>query len=153
MSCLPSQNIFILFFIFFIYFFLTIIYQYLNLSRFLHSFPWVLNFNILKHVITHLYKHICERNCLVFMFIFIIFLNIASKYEMMEEWLPSWINVTSTSLQYLFLCSYDMLLQTSCQLHVRFDVHCLADNTKTKLIYLLIADKFSNLASILNFYH
>ena len=87
------------------------------------------------------------------MFIFIIFINIASLYERMEEWLPSWINATSTSVQYLFLCSYDMLLQTSCQLHVRFDVHGLADNTKMKLIYLSIADKFSHLASILNFYH
>ena len=145
MSWLPSPNLF--------FFFLTIIYRYLNLSTLFQSFPWELNFNILKHVITHLYKHICERNCLVFMFIFIIFHNITSLYEMMEEWLPSWINANSTSVQYLFLCSYDILLQTSCQLHVRFDVHCLADNTKMKLIYLSIADKFSHLASILNFYH
>ena len=84
---------------------------------------------------------------------FIIFLNIASLFKMMEKWLPSWINAYSTSVQYLFLCSYDMLLQTSCQMHVRFDVHCLADNTKMKLIYLSIADKFSHLASILTFYH
>ena len=87
------------------------------------------------------------------MFIFIIFLNIASLYEMMEEWLPSWIHANSTSVQHLFLCTYDMLLQTSCQLHVRFDVNCLADNTKMKLIYLSIADTFSHLASILNFHH
>ena len=87
------------------------------------------------------------------MFIFITFLNIASLYETMEEWLPHWINANSTSVQYLFLSSYDMLLQTSCQLHVRFDVHCLAGNTKMKLIYLSIADKFSHLASILIFYH
>ena len=87
------------------------------------------------------------------MFIFIVFLKIASLYEMMEEWLPPWINATSTSVQYLFLCSYDMLLLTSCQLHVRLDVHCLADNTKMKLIYLSIAENFSHLASILNLYH
>ena len=47
------------------------------------------------------------------MFIFITFLNIARLYEMMEAWLPSWINANSTFVQYLFLCSYDMLLQTS----------------------------------------
>ena len=87
------------------------------------------------------------------MFIFIIFLNIASLCEMMGEWLTSWINVNSTSVQYIFLCSYDMLIQTSCQLHVRFDVQCLADNTNTELIFLSNVDKFSHLQFIMNFHH
>jgi len=30
--------------------------------RFFQCFPRELNFNILKHVITHLYKHIGEEN-------------------------------------------------------------------------------------------
>ena len=42
------------------------------------------------------------------------------------------------------------LMLTACEV---FDIHRLADNTKTKLIYISIAVKFGNLAYILNFYH
>ena len=60
----------------------------------------------------YLYKHIGERNCLVFIFISITFPNIARLYETMEVWLPSWNNANSTYVQYLFLCAFDMLFQT-----------------------------------------
>ena len=71
-----------------------------------------MNFNILKQFITHLYTHTGERNCLLSMFISITFHNIARLYEMMEGWLPPWIKANSTFVQYLFLCIFDMLLQT-----------------------------------------
>ena len=40
------------------------------------------------------------------------FPNIARLYEMMEAWLTSWINAKSKFVQYVFLWSFDMLLQT-----------------------------------------
>ena len=46
------------------------------------------------------------------MFISITFPYIARLYETIEAWLSSWINANSTFVQYLFLCSFDMLLQT-----------------------------------------
>ena len=60
------------------------------------DFPWELNFNILKDVITHLYKHTDERNSMVFMFISITFPNIARLYETIEARLPIWIDANST---------------------------------------------------------
>ena len=47
-----------------------------------------------------------------FMFISNTFPYIARLYETIEAWLSSWINANSTFVQYLFLCSFDMLLQT-----------------------------------------
>ena len=49
---------------------------------------------------------------MVIIFISITFPQFARLYEAMEAWLPSWINANSTFVQYLFLCSFDMLLQT-----------------------------------------
>ena len=46
------------------------------------------------------------------MFISITFPYIARLYETIEAWLSSWINANSTFVQYLFLYSFDMLLQT-----------------------------------------
>ena len=71
-------------------------------------------FQYFKQFITHIYKHIDERNGLVFMFISITFPNIATLYEMMEAFLPSLITENLTFVQYLFLCIFDMLLQTPC---------------------------------------
>ena len=51
---------------------------------FLQGFPRELDVNILKHVLTHLYKHIGERNWLAFMFISITFPNYSRLYETME---------------------------------------------------------------------
>ena len=47
-----------------------------------------------------------------FMFISITFPYIARLYETIEAWLSSWINANSTFVQYLFLYSFDILLQT-----------------------------------------
>ena len=108
------------------------------------GFPWELNFNILKDVITHLYKHIEERNSMVFMFISITFPNIARLYETIEAGLPLWIDVNSTFVQYLFpvvlICCFRHLMLTVCEV---IDVHHLEDYTKIKLIYASIADKLS----------
>ena len=64
--------------------FSTVIFRYPNLSNFFQGFPRELDVNILKHVLTHLYKHIGERNCLAFMFISITFPNYARLYETVE---------------------------------------------------------------------
>ena len=65
--------------------FSTVIYRYPNLSNFVfQGFPRELDVNFLKHVLTHLYKHIGERNCLAFMFISITFPNYPRLYETME---------------------------------------------------------------------
>jgi len=41
--------------------FSTMIYRYPNMSRFFQGFPRELNFNILIHVVTHIYKLIGEE--------------------------------------------------------------------------------------------
>ena len=78
-----------------------------------------LNFNILKDGFTHLYKHINERNCMVFMFVSITFPNIARLYETIEVRLPFWIDANSTFVQYLFLvvfiCCSRQLMLTVCE--------------------------------------
>ena len=83
------------------------------------GFPWQSNFNILKDVITHLYKHIDERNCMVFMIVSITFPNIARLYETIEVRLPFWIDANLTFAQYLFLvvliCCSSHLMLTVCE--------------------------------------
>ena len=85
----------------------------LDLCKF-RGFSKGVEFQYFKQFITHIYKHIDETNGLVFMFISITFPNIATLYETMEAFLPSLITENLTFVQYLFLCIFDMLLQTPC---------------------------------------
>ena len=75
-----------------------------------------LNFNILKEFITHLYKHIGETIvwylCLLPSLSPILLDSMKQWKHGCPGWLPPWINENLTSVQYLFLCIFDMLPQT-----------------------------------------
>ena len=137
--------------------FSTVIYRYPNLSSFFQGFPRELDVNILKHVITHLYKHIGERNCLVFMFISITFPKLL---DCMERWKHSFhtglMQIRHLYSNYFFVvligCSRHLMLTAYMYAYMYavkyltgevFDIFRLADNTKMKLIYVSIAVKFS----------
>ena len=83
------------------------------------------------------------RNCLLFIFISITF---PILLDGMKWWKYGWdLGLMQNRNLY---CTYSMKFwyvapDTLCYLHVRFDVHPFADNTKIKLIYASIATKLS----------
>ena len=112
MSWLPSQNLFI----YFLFFYFIFLYNYLSkpeLEQVFLSFPMGVEFQHFKTCYyTPLQTYLWKKLLGIYVH-FHLFINIASLYEMMEEWLPSWINANSTSVQY----TYFFVVMICCSRH------------------------------------
>ena len=101
----------------FIFYFIIFFFEQL----FIETWTWA-GFFIVSHgswisafqnMLLHTFTNIFVKEIVGYLCYFHLFINIASLYEMMEEWLPSWINATSTSVQY----TYFFVVMICCSRH------------------------------------